>query len=141
MSLKFPLLLLSFLCGSCLDDDDPEKIERWYVDSWKASTSISCPSDPLPESNHVIEMLLGFHDARMTETEVLFHDNGEMEIRKNDRTRLVGRWTNSTSNTLTLGADGESWNFEVIDNNNDSVVLRAEYYRNIRQVDIVLKPR
>jgi len=48
-------------------------------------------------------------------------------------------WNNSDQHLLTLMADGQFWNLEVVSKNEDSFVLRSEGYQFIHDLEMVLK--
>lgn len=145
MSIKFLCLTSSVLFVSCLTDDDFKRTEKWYLDNWEAS--IFCgissgsidPDEEVQEKNKILETLLGLEDSCVMETELHLGGDGEMHIVKNDVITLSGRWNNPSPHFLTLTANDQSWNFDLINKNEDSIVLRARNYKYIEEVNVVLK--
>jgi hypothetical protein len=128
------------LLTSCLNDDDPKRIEKWHLYSYVGSSSCFFPDDGiLEEPNYIIETLLGLEDSAMMEIELHLGDNGEMKILKNNQVALSGNWKNLDQRVLTLTANGQLWNLEVAGKNEDSLVLKSDGYQYMHDLEIVLK--
>ena len=111
---------------SCLNDDDPQKIETWHLYSYEGSSSCFLSFDSIPEEpNYIIEIFLGLEDSTMMESELHLGENGEMKILKNGQVALSGNWKNLDRHVLTLTANGQFWNLEVVSKNEDSLVLKS----------------
>jgi hypothetical protein len=74
----------------------------------------------------------------MMEIELHLGDNGEMKILKNNQVALSGNWKNLDQDVLSLTANGQVWNLEIVSKNEDSLVLRADGYQFIYNLEIVL---
>lgn len=141
MSSRFPCLLLLFLCAACLEDDHPQRTEKWYVETWEASNGCFFLEEGGEEQNQVFETLLGLNDSAMIKTELLLRSDKEMQILKNGELVLSGEWNDVDRRILTLTANGQFWNFEIVNRDAGSILLRGENYRYIDKVDILLRLR
>ncbi len=141
MPIKFFCLALLVLLVACDTDDDPKKIERWYLESWEASSGCFFPDDIPEKQNQIVETLLGLEDTTMKETELYFGSDGEMQILKNNELVLSGGWNYPEQKMLTLKVNDQFWNFEVVNKNKDSLVLRMKNYQFIYEAEMVLKAR
>lgn len=140
MSLKSLHVISFILFTSCLNDDDPKRIEKWHLYSYVGSSSCFFPDDGiLEEPNYIIETLLGLEDSAMMEIELHLADNGKMKILKNNQVALSGNWKNLDQRVLTLTANGQLWNLEVAGKNEDSLVLKSDGYQYMHDLEIVLK--
>jgi hypothetical protein len=139
---KFPWPLVLILGASCVGDDDPRRVEKWYLESWEGTFyCILAGPDEGEEKNKIVENLLGLKDIPMTETELHLDSDGKMQILKNGGVVLSGKWNDSDPHILTLTANDQFWNFEIINQSRDSIVLRTKNYQFIQEVEIVLKAR
>jgi hypothetical protein len=124
--------------GSCLPDEDPQIIEKWYLESWEATPSC-CVLTSTIKHNEVIDMLLGLEDPAMTETQLHLSNKHEMKLLKNNAITLSGHWDEAVPGILRLTANAHSWNFEILSKNEDSVVLKSQEYYSTDLVNMILK--
>jgi hypothetical protein len=133
-------LLMTFfllIAASCLNEE-PNTYRRWELDRYQGSPDCTFTTDSLPAKNEIIETFLGWDDSVFTQTTLLLLDNGDFNIIKNNSVCTAGTWER-TKKSLRLHAGADSWNLEVIKQNDDSLVLKADAFPYMWNMEIVLK--
>lgn len=139
MSIKlayFTLLLLLLL--SCADRE-MHKSERWELDSYEGTSICSFTLDP-PTKNRITEAFLGLNDSASAKIELHVFDDANFKIVKNEENiTLTGKWYIISDKTLLFTSKSDSWETEIITQNADSLVLKADAYPDMLDVRIIFK--
>jgi hypothetical protein len=140
MSLKFSSALSFVVLTSCLNDVDPQRIEKWHLYSYVGSSGCFFPDDGIVEEhNYIIETLLGLEDSTIMKIELHLDENGEMKILKDNQVALSGNWKILDQRVLTLTSGGERCKFDVANKHADSLVLKSDGYQYMQDLEIVFK--
>jgi hypothetical protein len=111
---------------------------HWELDRYQGSPVCLFTEDSLSAKNELIETFLGLDDSVFSQTTLLLLNNGDFNIIKNDNVCTAGTWERK-QNRLRLHTGADSWNLEVIKQNDDSLVLKADAFPYMRNMEIVLK--
>jgi hypothetical protein len=138
MSIKLEYFTLTFLLLLSCADQETHKTDRWKIDSYEGTSICDFTFDPITK-NRVTETFLGLNDSVQAKLELHLSDDANFKIVKSESVVLTGSWHIINSKTLLLTSKSDSWEMEIVTQNAESLVLKADAYPDMVNVLITLK--
>lgn len=113
---------------------------EWIVYEWRGrSSSCNCPSDDYYyDDNIILDELIGRYDGSNDITQLRFYHDNTFAIIRGDRVRLRGE-VSMYSHQIILESYSDRLTFDIIREQSSTLVLYADGYDWLSEVEVVLR--
>lgn len=112
---------------------------EWIVYEWHGTSSCSCPSDGYYSDNNIIlDELIGRYDNNNDITQLRFYHDNTFAIIRGDRVRLRGE-VSTYSHQIVLYSYSDRLTFDIVREQSSTLVLYADGYDWLSEVEVVLR--